>query len=56
MVHVLLACRKADESDHQHYCSTELAMVSSQGAAAGELVLGVFLEMVLDEIWHSFAM
>ena len=56
MGRVFLACRKADESGHQRFCSAEPATVSSQraGAAAGELVLEVFLEMALDEIWHSF--
>lgn len=52
MGRVFLAHRKADEFGHQCFCSTELAMVSSQraGAAAGELVLEGFLEVALGEI------
>lgn len=50
MDRVFLACRKADESGHQHFCSTEPAMVSSQRAAAGEPGLEVFLEM----LWMKF--
>jgi len=53
---VFLVHKKADEPGRQRFCIAEPAAVSSQraGAAAGELVLEVFLEMALNEIWHSF--
>lgn len=54
MGRVILTRRKADESGHQRFCSTELATVSSQRAGAAASQLEVFLEMPLGEIWHSF--
>lgn len=53
-----LAHRKADESGHKHFCSTQLAIVGvpRTGPAAGELALELLPELALDEIWCPIEM